>query len=62
MAFAKAERDFKVSQFELANQIGILTLNSLNNHCYKVNLIILIKEQNVYICTNDSINKTKDKT
>ena len=29
IAFAKAERDFKVSQFELANQIGILTLNSL---------------------------------
>ena len=29
IAFAKAERDFKVSQFELANQIGVLDLNSL---------------------------------
>ena len=30
IAFAKAERDFNVSQFELAKQIGILSLNLLN--------------------------------
>ena len=29
IAFAKADRDFKVSQFELANQIGVLDINSL---------------------------------
>ena len=29
IAFAKAERDFMVSQFELANQIGTLTKNSI---------------------------------
>ena len=29
IAHAKAEKDFKVSQFELADQIGVLTFNSL---------------------------------
>ena len=29
IAFAKAEKDFMISQFELAKQIGILSLNSI---------------------------------
>ena len=28
IAFAKAQRDFMISQFELANQLGILSINS----------------------------------
>ena len=30
IAYAKAQRDFTVSQFELANQIGFLSINSIN--------------------------------
>ena len=36
IAFAKAERDFMVSQFELAKQIGTLSVNSI-----KIRLILL---------------------
>jgi outer membrane protein len=30
IAYAEAQRDFMVSQFELANQIGFLSINSIN--------------------------------